>query len=154
MLQYERFSCTSDSGLSTQELCHSGAEAAVLAAEVRNMLEQSYQADKQVALAVYDFQVMTGAKECLHSAPVHMVLHILCSHDSSQMNMVQAGILVGYWSCCWTALNFSLFPAVRTLPSFGKLCIEPLCSCPLQVSSAPERPGCFSLFKYNLHLPS
>lgn len=61
MLQYERFSHTSDSGLSTQELSQVGAEAAVLAAEVRIMLEQPYQAEKQVALAVYDFHVMTGA---------------------------------------------------------------------------------------------
>ena len=60
MLQFE--SRTSDSGLSIQGLCQSGAEAAVLAAEVRIMLEQSYQADKQVALALYDFQLMTGAK--------------------------------------------------------------------------------------------
>lgn len=88
MLQYERFVCTSDSGISSQELCQVGAEVAALAAELRNMLEQSHQADKQVALAVYDFQVMTGTQPSLRSDPVNMVLHIQCLHDSSHVSIM------------------------------------------------------------------
>ena len=62
MLQYERSSCYSHSELSTHELRQVGAEAAVLAAEVRFMLEQSYPAEKQVALALYSFQALTGGQ--------------------------------------------------------------------------------------------
>lgn len=59
-LQYTRSSRYSPSELSMHKLCQARAEAAVLAAEVRFMLEQSCPAEKQVALALYDFQTLTG----------------------------------------------------------------------------------------------
>ena len=60
MLQYEKSNCHSHSQLSIHELRQVGAEAAVLAAEIRFMLEQSCPAEQQVALAIHDFQALTG----------------------------------------------------------------------------------------------
>lgn len=64
MLQIARFNCHPHSQLGIHELCQVGAEAAVLAAEIRFMLEQSCPADKQVVLALYDFQALTGEQPC------------------------------------------------------------------------------------------
>lgn len=139
MLQYKRCSHNSDSELSIHELHQVGAEVAVLAAEVRFMLQRSCPADKQVALAVYDFQALTGEQSSC-SLCVFMwcrqLHHRLLMCLITSVSVMQAGTLVQHWSCCWTMLSILLFPA-KVFPSSGKFCTEQLCSCPFQVSSVP-----------------
>ena len=83
MLQYKKSSCNPNSQFSIHNLRQIGAEAAVLAAEVRFMLQRSCPADKQVALAIYDFQALAGKQascslrvlQAAAPSPAHMSHH-------------------------------------------------------------------------------